>query len=360
MGLLVGMVPVLCKRACVAEVIGLDAGVGEHDLEVLRWVGYLKALSCSQVAVLLFGGDLERAYYVLGALVKAGLLRQKPDPWDKRKRVVVLTARGARAVGLSEGLARLEDGEYVAAVGDNEFYVRAVVAGIPPGDILSRREALRATGRAPSRWCAVSWGVRHEGGLHFVYVKKEQLTRGQLCDSVRRCGQYASGHTLVLRTEKELRSSVRALLREAPVPPLKVITLDEVGVFAWGVRESFGCVAERLMWAYAPGGRLVGVEAGWLAAFAWSHPRRGQMLLADLRLGDLQVVNGLIGHDVRRRPVTVFVASEAQARRWARHLAGLEGLWFLVCEPHGWSGLYRLQSGQVILHRAADRKEAAL
>lgn len=325
---------------------------------MLKAVSCLRAVRYNQLAVLLYGGSLKRAYIAADPLITNDFLRQKRDPNDRRKRALLLTAQGARVIGVAVRTARIEAREFAETLEDNDFYVRAVTAGVPKEDILTRQETLEAT-RADKRYARMSWGIKNERGIHYVYVRHNWVPKRLILDSLIYCGNKAASHTLVCRTDKGLRFNLKWFMRQSADIPLNIITLDEVPSYVFWLNAEFSDTAQKVMEALTPGGRLGYTDSDCTVALAWQHPTKGNMLLADLRVGDLHTLRGLKDHDFSAQPVTAFVTQENQARRWAHWLGWPENLWFIACNGGPGCTLYRVSGSDITVHKTVSLEEAA-
>lgn len=330
----------------------------EEEIRLLRLVERLYAVKYSQMAALLYSGDLKKTYAAVNGVINKGLLRQKEDPFNRRQRALLLTAQGARELQTSDWHARVYRSKFFEVLENNEFYVKAVAAGVHEKDILTRHEALQATG-ADKRYARMSWGIRSKRGVHYVYVRHNWVPKQQVANSVIYCGNKAASHTAVCRSDKGLWFNVRWFMRHTADIPLNIITLEEVPSYVFWLTAQFSDTAWKVMEALTPGGRLAYADSDCPVSLAWHHPSKGTMLLADLRVGDLHTLRGLKGYSFSAEPVTAFVTSEKQARRWAYWLRWPEKLWFVAYSGGPGCTLYRVSGNDIAAYKTVNLEEAA-
>lgn len=325
--------------------------LGERELHLLRTIGSLTALTYRQLADLCYGGDLRRAYEDVDRYIEAGLLRQKEVPHDRRQRAVLLTQAGARAADMRASSAQVKTRTYRKVLEENEFYVRAVRAGLDPKRVLPRQDALKLT-RTDRHNCSVSWGISSPDGVHFVYVHHAYVTKRDILDSLTFADNKALSHNIVCKSEASLLRHVKWFSKILGVPSANLLTLDEVPVLVSVLRmPDFAELARFYMAALVRKGHLATTDLACDFSLAWEAPGKGKMLLADLRLGNLQTLMALDRHDHSGQPVTVFVMTEEQAKRWASYLRWPEPMWFLVCNTGTSGALYQVTSGTLVLQK---------
>jgi len=332
--------------------------VTDGQIELLKAVAYFYAVRYNELAAVLYKGDPYRTYKAVDPLIRNGFLKQKRDPNNRRRRVLMLTEQGARAIGVPKWLAYSKKRQFTEALENNEFYIRALRAGMRREDILSRQEALEIT-HADKRYVCVNWGIKTGDGVHFVYVRHNWVRKKDIMDSLIYGSNKALSHTVVCRTTKGLWHNLNWFAKQPGLPAINIITLEDVPSYVAWLKTEFAALVNSVMAELSPGGRCTYADLTRPVALAWEQPGRGRMLLADLRTGDLHTLLALRRHDFDAAPVTAFTGTENQARRWAAYLKWPEKLWFVVCGSDLQAGLYQVSAGKLVLRKLLERSETA-
>ncbi|WP_157109859.1 hypothetical protein [Thermanaeromonas toyohensis] len=332
----------------------------ERPADVLmQWLKATKVVDFSDFRDIACGGDRVRAWRETSKLIEAGIVRAAGHPGDGRKRCLVLTAKGARELGVEVSAHRvIRSSQLGWFILRSRLYVRLLKAGFAPEAILGRKEALEKYRLDPQE-TYLAWVIA-DPGPYCLYVPWPTGYGSKVYRSVNNTegrGIWFEGHVLVHDTLESWRYDRRRFLRNCPPGRFLLLRYDQLGELKVAPGERTRDVGI-LFEAIAPGGRLTRAPIG--TPLPLVYTRRGSMLVGDMRLDDISLaarVIALTGEMVGGwNGVTLVMRDEAHAADWARFFGNRRWLWYLTAST---LGLYQYDGKRLLYVGGAKRRESA-
>jgi len=332
----------------------------EKPVDVLvQWLKVTKVVDLSDFRDMVCGGDKVRAWREASRLIEEGVLRAAAHPDDGRKRCLVLTAKGARELGVEVGAHRvIKSSQLEWLILRSRLYVRLLTAGFRAESILGRKEALEKYGLEPQE-SYLAWVIT-EPGPYCLYVPWPSGYGAKVYRSVNNSeakGVWFEAHILVHESAESWRYDRRRFVRNCPPGRFLLLRSDQVGELkalpAARVKE-----VEALFKAIAPGGNLTRAPIG--SPLPLVYTRRGSMLVGDMRLDDISLAARVIGLTREMvggwNGVTLGVRDEAHAADWARLFGDRNWLWYLVAST---CSLYQYDGRRLVYVGGGQKHEKA-
>lgn len=343
----------------------------ELDSEQLLFqIHRLEAVSMSQLARLVCGGDQERCYRKVESLVDRGLLKTTPMARDKRERYVTLTTQGAAMV--VEWLSSdTRNPRYIPPKRDraikmlaaNEVYARAVEAGLPENVCLSRREALTKH-QLDHRVVPLVWLFELGEARYAIYVPWTARFRTPLRKAIMAVpSEMATAHILVRPSVPKRREDRGEFLKDSPAANFHVIDYAHLPLLVESLRNphaGLDLLKERLR-VVAPGGRIYPSRDPMLPP--WVLERKTRFVLGDMRLENVGLGARLLTHTQEslkaqgHEGVILLVSTVQQAKEWAKLLGMRDWIWFIVQSDALEECLWRVKGG--VLRRVRFKTKVA-
>lgn len=326
---------------------------------LMKWLKVTKVIDLQDFRDMACGGDRIRAWREAAKLIDAGLVRAAPHPGDGRRRCLVLTARGARELGVEVGAHRvIKSAQLGWLILRSRLYLRLLEVGFAPENILGRKEALERYRLEPQE-TYLAW-VLAQPGLYCFYVPWPNGYGAKVYRSVNNAegkGVWFEGHVLVHENLDSWRYDRRRFLRNCPPGRFFLFRYDHLKMLGVSPNDMVKEVGG-LFRAIAPGGTLARAPIG--CPLPLVYTRRGSMLVGDMRLDDISLaarVAGLTGDMVGGwNGVTLVMRDEAHAADWAKFFGSRSWLWYLAastCSLYQYNGKRLTRVGGVKDEKAA-------
>ncbi|MGI9951275.1 hypothetical protein V3F56_02845 [Moorellaceae bacterium AZ2] len=331
-------------------------GFGSEAQRLLDWLRVVGVVDFSDFRDVICEGDRVKAWREAAGLIEAGLVRSAGHPDDARKRCLILTAKGARELGIEVGGNRvIRSSQLKWFILRSRLYIQLLLAGFEPRTILGRKEALQKYGLEPQD-TYLAWVVL-EPGPHCLYVPWPSGYGAKVYRSVNNAeGKTVvfAGHVLVHETRENWRYDRRRFLRNCPPGRFLLLCYDQLAELRISQRDRIGKLWA-LFVALAPGGKLSRAPLG--APLPLVYTRRGSMLVGDMRLDDISLaarVAALTGDMLGGwNGVTLVMRDEAHVADWVKFFGDRSWLWYLAAST---CSLYRY-SGKRLIRVGGKRHE---
>ena len=301
-------------------------------------------MSCYRhVADLVYDGRLSECYREVDRLIRAGLVRQIENPYDRRQRCLALTQLGARRLSLPPNQARATSRVLRESIRQADVCACFIRGGLRPENVLFRDEALSRFRLKPQR-SGIAFGIKDGEAVHFVYVRHSWSTLSALVQSIAHAPARVQSHIVVCMAESTLRRNLKLLLARDIRPVVRIVSLKEIPALIKALaRPVFGVVVSDTMPQVISGGHLSFPPEKEPFLLAWESPTCGQIRLVDARLGDLAAFRQLKYSSDHGLPTTVFVQCREQAERIASMHRFHEALWVVICDKEPEEALFRVR-----------------
>lgn len=328
---------------------------------LLKWLRATKVVDFSDFREMACGGDRVRAWREASRLIEAGMVRATGHPGDGRKRCLVLTAKGARELGVEVGAHRvIRSSQLEWFILRSRLYLRLLKAGFAPESIMGRKQVLERYRLDPQE-TYVAW-VIVDPGPYCLYVPWPTGYGAKVYRSVNNMEGRSlvfEAHVLVHERLENWRYDRKRFLRNCPPGRFLLLRYDQLGELKVPPQERLREVGV-LFETIAPGGRLTRAPIG--APLPLVYTRRGSMLVGDMRLDDVSLAARVVGLTQEMvggwNGITLVIRDEAHAGDWARLFGNRRWLWYLTastCSLYQYDGKRLLYVGGGKRHERASR-----